>query len=87
MVGRSLCVCGRQLGWSENIPVVSYLFLLGRSKCCKSRIPSRYFITELLFPIITLGFYTIYGHYGAAAAIFSLTLLTLVSKDMLTKID
>lgn len=86
MVGRSVCVCGRQLRWAENIPVVSYLCLFGRSKCCNSRIPRRYFITELSFPVATLGSYMIYGHYGAASAIFVLSLITLISKDLLTSL-
>ena len=87
MIGRSVCVCGRQLGWTENIPVMSYLHLFGRSKCCDSKIPRRYFITEISFPAITLGAYTAYSHYGAAVSIFVLSLLTLISKDLLTKLD
>jgi prepilin signal peptidase PulO-like enzyme (type II secretory pathway) len=47
LVGRSVCVCGRQLTWSENIPVLSYLFLKGRAKCCSAKIPSRYVRTEV----------------------------------------
>lgn len=45
--GRSHCICGRQLSWWENIPVFSWLFLGGKARCCKARIPVVYFLTEL----------------------------------------
>ena len=44
--GRSVCVCGRQLRGIENIPVVSWLALRGRSSCCGSPIPVRYVVSE-----------------------------------------
>ena len=45
--GRSKCICGRQLTWWENIPILSYLMLKGIAKCCKSKIPRYYLITEI----------------------------------------
>lgn len=44
--GRSHCICGRQLTWWENIPVVSWLALRGVSRCCGSRIPTQYVVAE-----------------------------------------
>lgn len=44
--GRSHCVCGRQLSAWENIPVVSWLVLRGRSRCCGERIPTFYVLAE-----------------------------------------
>lgn len=46
--GRSHCICGRQLRWSENIPVIGWLKSLGKAKCCGSKIPSWYFWSELV---------------------------------------
>ena len=47
--GRSHCLsCGRDLAWYELIPLFSYLFLRGKCRHCASRIPSRYFVVELL---------------------------------------
>lgn len=46
--GRSHCVCGRQLTWYENIPVVSWLALGGKTRCCGKRIPIWYLVSELL---------------------------------------
>jgi len=58
LMGRSKCDgCGRILSYAELIPVFSYLFLNGRSKCCKKKLSIRYSIVEastaLIFLIIT----------------------------------
>lgn len=45
---RSACrKCSRQLAWYENIPVLSYLFLLGRCRTCKERISIQYPLVEI----------------------------------------
>lgn len=38
----------------ENIPVISYLFLLGRCKACSHKIPIRYPLIELLTAFLTV---------------------------------
>ena len=48
MMPRSRCQkCGHQLSWFENIPVLSYLFLRGQCKHCKTPISLRYPAIEL----------------------------------------
>lgn len=49
--GRSHCVCGRQLLWWENVPVVSWLLLQGRARCCDARIPVWYFAVEVSYAV------------------------------------
>lgn len=44
--GRSHCVCGRQLRAAENVPVLSWLVLRGRARCCGAAIPARYVLAE-----------------------------------------
>jgi leader peptidase (prepilin peptidase)/N-methyltransferase len=39
--------CNRTLPWYENIPVLAYLFLGGRCRGCRVKIPVRYFLVEL----------------------------------------
>jgi len=56
MVPRSRCPhCGHQIGWYENIPVLSYLLLRGKCSACKSGISIRYpsveIVTALLFAV------------------------------------
>lgn len=52
--GRSYCVCGKLINWYNNIPVISYIYLSGKSKCCNAKIPSWYFYSELLSLILGL---------------------------------
>lgn len=40
--------CGQRIGWRDNIPLFSYLFLRGRCRHCQARITPRYFLVELL---------------------------------------
>ncbi|MGE3609393.1 MAG: A24 family peptidase [Bacteriovoracaceae bacterium] len=50
---RSHCpVCGNQLKWFHNIPVLSFLFLRGKCAFCGTRISWRYPLIELLTGII-----------------------------------
>jgi leader peptidase (prepilin peptidase) / N-methyltransferase len=46
---RSRCPsCGKQIAAYDNIPVFSWMFLRGHSRCCHERISVRYPITELI---------------------------------------
>ena len=46
---RSFCPrCRAQIAWYDNIPVLSYLLLLGRCRRCRGRIAPRYLLVELL---------------------------------------
>ncbi len=46
---RSFCPrCRATIAWYDNIPVLSYLFLLGRCRSCRKRISLRYPLIELL---------------------------------------
>jgi leader peptidase (prepilin peptidase)/N-methyltransferase len=53
VTGRSKCPsCGTQIVWYDNIPVFSYLFLRGKSRCCGTRISPRYLWIELTTGIL-----------------------------------
>lgn len=53
---RSFCPsCKKQLTWSQNIPLLSWLFLRGRCASCGSRIAFRYFAVELLTALLFLA--------------------------------
>jgi leader peptidase (prepilin peptidase)/N-methyltransferase len=46
--GRSHCpACGEQIAAYDNVPVLSWLMLRGRARCCGASISSRYPLTEL----------------------------------------
>ena len=38
--------CGHQLKWYELIPIVSYIFLLGKCRNCKEKISIMYLIQK-----------------------------------------
>ncbi|HYG78411.1 MAG TPA: prepilin peptidase [Planctomycetota bacterium] len=45
---RSFCPsCDHQLYWYDNLPILSYLSLLGRCRYCKKGIPIRYLLVEI----------------------------------------
>ena len=47
--GRSHCPhCGQAIRWFDNIPVLGWLLLRGRSRCCQQKIRFRYPLVELL---------------------------------------
>jgi len=59
MWGRSYCPkCKKQIAWRDNVPVFSYLFLLGKCRHCKKKISWQYpvveFVTGVLFVIAFL---------------------------------
>ena len=48
--GRSKCDhCGKTLAWYDMIPLLSYLFYQGKSRCCHKRLSWRHPLVELLF--------------------------------------
>ena len=53
---RSYCPsCKKQIPWSQNVPLVSWLFLRGKCANCGSRIAFRYFAVELLTALMFLA--------------------------------
>ena len=52
--GRSHCMsCGHALGVLDLIPLFSWLFLKGKCRYCKTKIPARYFLSELFMAVMT----------------------------------
>jgi leader peptidase (prepilin peptidase)/N-methyltransferase len=46
---RSFCpACENEIAWYDNVPILSYLVLLGRCRRCRERIPVRYLLVEIL---------------------------------------
>lgn len=47
--GRSHCPhCGRQIAWHDNVPILGWLWLRGRARCCGNAIAVRYPLVEAL---------------------------------------
>lgn len=60
--GRSHCPnCSALIKWYDNIPLLSYLLLRGKCRCCKTRISFRYPVVELLTAAFFLLSWYLYG--------------------------
>jgi len=53
--GRSMCVCGRQLRWRENVPILGWLLCKGTARCCQAKIPVRYVLAEAFLAVVWGG--------------------------------
>ena len=59
---RSKCPsCKKLIRWYDNIPFLSYIFLMGKCRSCKGRISFRYFAVEF---ISALAFLILFIHFG-----------------------
>jgi prepilin signal peptidase PulO-like enzyme (type II secretory pathway) len=53
--GRSICFsCNTQLGKKDLVPIFSFLFLRGKCRYCKSKIPKDTIITEILMGALSV---------------------------------
>lgn len=81
---RSRCPnCGHQLAWFENVPVVSWLALRGRCRCCDERISVMYPVVEL---IVGIGWLFAVQYFGPTftafrVAVFGTVLLGVAMTD------
>jgi leader peptidase (prepilin peptidase)/N-methyltransferase len=68
---RSACPsCGRAIRPWENVPILSYAFLLGRCAGCKARIAVRYPIVEALTSALFVGIVARFGFGPALPFLF-----------------
>ena len=51
----SHCGCGQRIAWRDNIPVLSWLLLRGRARCCSRPFSFRYPAIELLTALLFLA--------------------------------
>ena len=82
---RSSCPhCGEPIRFYDNIPLLSYLFLMGKCRQCDHRISLRYPIVELLTGLLSLVLFTIYGisFQYLLSLLFAATLVTISFIDL-----
>jgi leader peptidase (prepilin peptidase)/N-methyltransferase len=81
---RSRCPsCGRGLGWSDNIPILSWLLLRGRCRGCRVPISAQYPLVELAIALIWAWMAWRFG-FGLEAlrgAVFATILLGIAVTD------
>jgi leader peptidase (prepilin peptidase)/N-methyltransferase len=83
---RSLCPeCGTQIAAYDNVPVLSWLALRGRSRCCGQSISARYPLTEATLVALFVAVYLRFqGDAGeiALGLILSCTLVAVTLTDL-----
>lgn len=81
---RSRCTrCGNQLAWFENVPILSWVVLRGRCRCCDEPISIMYPMIEL---IVAIGWLLAAHYYGFTltalrVAVFGTVLLGVAMTD------
>jgi leader peptidase (prepilin peptidase) / N-methyltransferase len=86
---RSACPnCKRPIAFYDNIPVISWLILLGRCRNCKTPISPRYLFIELLTGFLFLGCYAYSGLtlLTLKYCVFGFLILGLIFTDAETKL-
>ncbi|HOX22757.1 MAG TPA: prepilin peptidase [Elusimicrobiales bacterium] len=80
--------CGHAIRWYDNVPVFSYLFLLGKCRDCSSKISFRYPLVELLTGVLTLLFTLRYWQTPlwlvcCLVAVYALIVITFIDIDFM----
>jgi leader peptidase (prepilin peptidase)/N-methyltransferase len=82
--GSACMSCGHEIGWRDNIPVLSWLLLRGRCRECKTAIPARYPAVELVSALLVAGCVWKFGLHPEAlvASVFCLVLVAISATDL-----
>jgi leader peptidase (prepilin peptidase)/N-methyltransferase len=84
---RSQCTsCGAQIAAYDNLPVLSWVLLRGRARCCGAPISPRYPLTELSVGLLFAATVLVYRHEPAEAAI-GLVFVTMLAIVTLTDLE
>ena len=80
--------CSQPIRFYDNLPVLSWIFLHGRCRNCKSPISSRYLVVELLTAVLFLACYWQFGLTltGLKYCCFGFLLLGLIVTDAETQL-
>lgn len=75
---RSHCPnCGMTLRWVDLVPLLSYLWLLGKCRYCKTPISPRYFVVELMTALLFVAAVKCY-HLSLGAVLIATSLAALL---------
>ncbi len=85
---RSRCPhCGAQIAARDNIPVVGWLLLRGRARCCGAPISPRYPLTELAVGILFAVTVIVHRHDSVAEIAIDLVFVTTLAAITLTDLE
>jgi leader peptidase (prepilin peptidase)/N-methyltransferase len=85
---RSECpACGARIAAYDNIPVISWLLLRGRARCCGARVSARYPLTELGLGVLFALTAIVHRHDTLAQVALDFVLLTMLAVVTLTDLE
>ena len=87
--GRSCCDhCGRPIPWHDNIPLLSYVLLKGKARCCGQTIERLYPVLELASGVFTAGCgWILFSFYQLTWVQFCFWLMTLLVMYLILLFD
>jgi leader peptidase (prepilin peptidase) / N-methyltransferase len=62
--GSACPACDTPIRFYDNIPLLSWLLLFGKCRCCRAKISPRYFVVELLTGLLFAGVFVLYFIVG-----------------------
>ncbi|HTB80907.1 MAG TPA: prepilin peptidase [Opitutaceae bacterium] len=71
----SHCACGKPIAWRDNIPILSWLLLRGRARCCGRKFSVRYPFVELLTGLLFLECWSLFPPAKAVCGMVFLSVL------------
>jgi leader peptidase (prepilin peptidase) / N-methyltransferase len=85
---RSECpACGAQIAAYDNVPLLSWILLHGRARCCGAHISLRYPMTELAVGALFALTVLVHWHDSPAAIAIDLVFVTMLAAITLTDIE
>ena len=85
---RSRCpACGSQIAAYDNIPLVSWILLGGKARCCGLHISRRYPMTELAVGILFVITVLVHRYDSLAAIAIDLVFVTMLAAVTLTDLE
>lgn len=88
--GRSRCLsCGYQLAWYDNIPLLSFVWLVGKCRSCQVKLSWQYPLVELATALLFGGSFLVVNPTGDSwqLAAFSMLLIVLCFATLITLYD
>lgn len=80
----SHCACGQPIAWHDNIPILSWLLLRGKARCCGRVFSVRYPFVELLTALLFLACWLL---FPPAKAVAGMALVSIVICATFTDLD
>jgi leader peptidase (prepilin peptidase)/N-methyltransferase len=85
---RSQCPsCGAGIAAYDNVPVLSWVLLRGRARCCGARISPRYPLTELSVGVLFAVTVIVHRHDSIAEIAIDLVFVTMLAAITLTDLE